>query len=84
MRNQISKFDIGSNPKADFRTKDICNVCGRVMPDDAGVSVDGSAMVQNYCKFCGMEAEAGAKFCCGSCEGKFKKSMRTRKRKSNS
>jgi hypothetical protein len=54
------------------------------MPDDAGVSVDGSAMVQNYCKFCGMEAEAGAKFCCGSCEGKFKKSMRTRKRKSNS
>jgi len=70
-------FSIGSG-RDDFAA---CNVCGGELSSDADVRMDRSGRIGklSYCRLCGMETQAGRKFCCGSCEYKLNKFVRSKR-----
>jgi len=57
----------------DFPT---CNVCGEILVSDANPTMN----VLRYCKLCGMPTQGRNKFCCKTCEHKFKKFVKREER----
>jgi len=78
---QVSEVKNGFSNFPAWLTEDfqVCNVCGGILASDAGIQAITAGKTK-YCKLCGMPTNSRSKFCCQSCEDKFEKFVKRRRR----